>query len=321
MAATFHAGELAMQRRAGVAPRLQEIGDKVIRDHMPDQHRAFFRLLPTLVVGSVDAQRRPWASMLVGEPGFVSDPDARHLRIEAWPDAGDPLALHLAIGASLGLLGLEPSTRRRNRMNGHVVAAADARGFEVEVDQSFGNCPQYIQARTPRRVDARGQAAHALGPLLSTAARALIERADTLFIASATPASAGAGEASRSDGVDVSHRGGKPGFVRVDADDRGAAVLTWPEFRGNFFFNTLGNLVAHPHAGLLFVDHANGDLLQLSGHAEVVAEGAELRAFDGAQYLVRLRVEAAVWRPEALPLRWSAPETAPQLAATGAWGR
>ena len=147
MAATFHTGELAMQRRAGVAGRLHEIGDKVIREHMPDQHRAFFRLLPTLVVGSVDAQRRPWASMLVGEPGFVSDPDARRLRIGTWPDAGDPLASHLAIGAPLGLLGLEPSTRRRNRMNGHVVAAADARGFEVEVDQSFGNCPQYIQAR------------------------------------------------------------------------------------------------------------------------------------------------------------------------------
>jgi predicted pyridoxine 5'-phosphate oxidase superfamily flavin-nucleotide-binding protein len=323
MAATFHAGELAMQRRAGVAARLQEIGDKVIRDHMPDQHRAFFRQLPTLVVGSVDAQRRPWASMLVGEPGFVSDADARHLRIDAWPDAGDPLAAHLAIGAPLGLLGLEPSTRRRNRMNGRVVAMPDTGGFEVEVDQSFGNCPQYIQARTPRRVDARGQAAHALGPALNAAARALIERADTLFIASATPAlaSAGAAQTTRSDGVDVSHRGGKPGFVRVEEDDRGAVVLTWPDFRGNFYFNTLGNLVAHPRAGLLFVDHANGDLLQLSGAAEVIAEGAELRSFDGAQYLVRLRVQAAVWRPQALPLRWSAPEAAQQLAATGAWAR
>lgn len=312
-----------MQRRAGVAARLHEIGDKVIRDHMPDQHRAFFRQLPTLVVGSVDAQRRPWASMLVGEPGFVGDRDARHLRVGAWPDAGDPLASHLAIGAPLGLLGLEPSTRRRNRMNGRVVAMPNTGHFEVEVDQSFGNCPQYIQARTPHRVDERGHAVHPLGPSLNAAARALIEDADTLFIASATPAlaSAAAAQAGRSAGVDVSHRGGKPGFVRVDRDDRGAAVLTWPDFRGNFFFNTLGNLVAHPHAGLLFVDHAKGDLLQLSGHAEVIAEGAELRSFDGAQYLVRLRVDAAVWRPKALPLRWSAPEAAPQLAATGAWAR
>ena len=156
-----------------------------------------------------------------------------------------------------------------------------------------------------------------LGAQLDAPARALVEAADTLFIASAAPASK---HAVRNGGVGVSHRGGKPGLVRVD-DVGGATVLTWPDFSGNFFFNTLGNLVAHPHAGLLCVDHARGDVLQLSGRTEVIDAGAELRSFDGALFLIRLAVASATWRANALPLRWSAPEPASQLAATGSWSR
>ena len=52
----------------------------------------------------------------------------------------------LAHGIDIGLLGIELHSRRRNRMNG-VVSAIDETGFEVQVKQSFGNCPQYIQSR------------------------------------------------------------------------------------------------------------------------------------------------------------------------------
>ncbi|MDT1852839.1 FAD-binding oxidoreductase, partial [Acinetobacter baumannii] len=88
--------------------------------------------------------------------------------------------------------------------------------------------------------------------------------------------------ADRTDGagrrqVDVSHRGGKAGFVRV-ADD---GTLTIPDFDGNLFFNTLGNIVVNGKAGLLFVDFASGDLLQMSGDAEVIFDSPEIAAFQG----------------------------------------
>ena len=309
----FHAGEMLMQQRAGVRERLAEIGDRVIRDHMPEQHRELFRKLPTLMVGSVDAQRRPWASMLVGEPGFVHDLDAHRLRIDAHPLAGDLLTERLVPGASLGLLGLEPQTRRRNRMNGRVTVL-DERGFVVEVEQSFGNCPQYIQARAPVRVrDASSSSVQRGGARLGDELTALVQSADTFFIASAAPT----GNA-RSAGVDVSHRGGRPGFVRVDDSPQGS-VLTVPDFRGNFFFNTLGNIVANPQAGLLFIDYERGDLLQLGARAIVIEGGEELRRFEGAQRLLKIAVERSVFSRSALPLRWSAPQPALQLAETGAW--
>jgi predicted pyridoxine 5'-phosphate oxidase superfamily flavin-nucleotide-binding protein len=149
---------------------------------------------------------------------------------------------------------------------------------------------------------------------LDQAARDLIRRADTFFIATAYPAAAGGGS---SHGVDVSHRGGKPGFVRVDAD----GTLTAPDFIGNFFFNTLGNLAVNPRAGLLFVDFDSGDLLHVAADAQIIWEGRELESFAGAQRLLRFHVREMRRIEGALPLRWGTAGISPFLARTGDWSR
>jgi len=317
--APFHDGEQAVQERAGVRTKVESSGQRFIRTEMPEQHRELFGKLPIFFVGSLDAQRRPWASVLVGQPGFVTTPNERTLHIAARPMTGDPLSDHIAVGAPLGLLGLEPHTRRRNRVNG-TIEQEDEHGFSVGVDQSFGNCAQYIQARGLRACQERGAARTEpvrLDAALSDAAHALIRQADTVFVASASREARGHAGAH---GVDVSHRGGRPGFVRVEVDPRGGGtVLTLPDFRGNFMFNTLGNIVAHPHAGLLVIDYASGGVLQLTGSAQVIWDGPMLQAFDGAQRLLRIEVGEGRWLPNALPLRFGAPEFAPQLAATGHW--
>ena len=86
----------------------------------------------------------------------------------------------------------------------------------MDVTQSFGNCAKYIQSRTPTFVEQGGAARLAtqveFATQLSDADRALLARADTFFIASANLDE----EAALARGVDVSHRGGAPGFVRVD---------------------------------------------------------------------------------------------------------
>lgn len=314
----FHAGERAVQERLGVRERIERIGRRVIRDFMPDQHRELFEKLPFVIVGSLDAQGRPWGSILTGAPGFVHSPDPRRLRIDAMPLADDPLRRNLAPGAPLAVLGIQLETRRRNRMNG-IVTRVQAGGVEVRVGQSFGNCPQYIQARTPYFVERPGVnhsvCARALGPALREEARELIRRADTFFIATAAP---GARDGDPVRGVDISHRGGRPGFVRVTTED-GHTVLTVPDFRGNSHFNTLGNLELEPRAGLLFVDFDAGNVLALTGEAAVDWDGPLVRAFAGAERLLLFRVSEGLWFEAALPLRWSAPQPARQLEATGSW--
>lgn len=308
----FHPGELAIQARLGVQEQMDKQGRRVIREFLPDQHRQFFAQLPYVIVGTVDAAGNPWASILVGDPGFLSTPNDRTLHVEAKPLVGDPLATTLANGIDIGLLGIELSTRRRNRLNG-IVTATGSDGFQVQVRQCFGNCPQYIQVRRSTLAEfdpAVFKPVHSIAQF-EEPERSMIIASDTFFIATAYQAES-AGSAS---GVDVSHRGGKPGFVRID-DNR---TLTIPDFAGNNHFNTFGNLALNPHAGLLFVDFDQGDLMYLTGSAEVVWEETEILAYEGAERLFRFQLEQGYRVQGSLPLRWSAPEFSPFLDRMGSW--
>lgn len=281
-AAGWHAGERALQERAGVAARMADVGARVLRDYMPDQHRDFFVLLPYLVAGTLDAQGQPRVSLLTGAPGFAHSPDPRTLRIAAPPG-------ELLPGDPIGLLGLQAHTGRRNRMNGRVARVGED-GFDVAVGQSFGNCPKYIHPR---------EALHVAEPVapsrtermeaLDEAAVRLVQAADTFFIATAHPLARTSGDPSQ--GLDVSHRGGPAGFVRVEGN-----TLVVPDYVGNAFFNTFGNLQLEPRCGLLFVDHASGERLRVQARGEV--------AWQEGRRELRMEVLGAERVTGGLPLRW-----------------
>lgn len=306
MRSPWHAGEKRLQEQVGVAERMEVFGHKVIRDFMPDQHRAFYQQLPFLVAGAVDAAGTPWATLLEGPEGFVSSPDPRQLLIGTAPAADDPAMPGLVDGGAIGLLGIELHTRRRNRLNGLIRRAGPGQ-LEVVVEQSFGNCPQYIQLREYTRVDEPPQGRRD-SVALDTESRAMIEHADTFFVASYVEQENG------QRAVDVSHRGGRPGFVRVEGNR-----LTIPDYAGNLHFNTLGNLLVNPVAGLLFVDFTTGDVLQVSGHTEVILDSPLISAFEGAERLWNLDIEQVVVRPAAVSLRWAFQEYAPTSLMTGTW--
>ena len=297
----FHRDELAAQLLAGQRP-----GVAHIRPFMPDQHRTFFTLLPYLFVATADERGWPVASVLAGTPGFARAPDPVTLRLDALPSADDPMAVGLTVGRDVGLLGLDLTTRRRNRANGQV-AAVDAQGLAVHVTQSFGNCAQYIQTRRPTAAARQATPAEALRGL-DDGARALIAAADTFFVASRSRPEVGA-----DGGLDMSHRGGRPGFVGVHGDT--LAIL---DFRGNRFFNTLGNLLGDPRAGLLFIDFATGDLLQLQGRAEIEWTPGDVGP-QGAERLWRIKVERGWRRRGAFPFAWTFSDYAPTTLKTGVW--
>lgn len=295
----FHAGEAACQAEVGAAEHLARVGSQVIRGFMPEQHRDFFALLPFVVVGSIDERGRPTASLLAAPEGFAFSPDPKSLRVDALPAPGDPLERNLAAGASLGLLGIQAHTRRRNRVNGRVTER-DAVGFGLAVEQSFGNCPKYITRREATYVGAEVRAAECSAGL-DARGRALIARCDTFYLASAHPS---ARESRvRSEGVDVSHRGGPAGFAHFT----GEQTFVIPDFRGNDFFNTLGNLRLHPHAGLLFVDVVSGDVLSLEAEAVAARDSHPLAGSAGTGRVVRFEVERARFWERGSPLRFREP--------------
>lgn len=306
MASPYHPGESAVQARAGVLAAAARLGG-MIQPAIPAHAGEFLAAQRLAVVGAADADGRVWASLLTGQPGMLRSPDPGTLHVAARPAAGDPLAAALAAGTSeVGVLLVDPATRRRLRVNG-AAEPADGGGLLVRVRQAYWICPKYIQMRVadPRPGRPPAPAADGAAPRVETgltdAQRAGIAAADTLFIATAHPGS----------GADASHRGGEPGFVRVERGAAGEDVLVFPDYPGNNMFNTFGNLAVSPAAGLLFVDFEAGATLQLTGTAEVLWEPEEFAVFPGALRAVRFRVAGALETAHGTRLRWRLVQRSP----------
>ena len=308
-ASPWHEGELTLQRSVGVEERMKGPGQRQLaRDYMPDQHRDFYAQLPFVVLGAVDTLGRPWATLRAREPGFMRSPHPRSLLLELPREPDDPADAGMEDGNAIGMLGIELHTRRRNRLNGTIRREGQG-GFEIVPTQSYGNCPQYIQLRN-YRIDTHPPGEPRWLTSLDERAKEMIGQADHFYVASYVVR----------DGVtqvDASHRGGKPGFVDIDEN----GTLTIPDFSGNLFFNTLGNFLLNPRAGLVFVDADTGDLLQMTGRSEVFLDAPEIPAFVGAERMWRFTPEHIVHRPAGLPLRWTRVEegASPNSLITGSW--
>lgn len=308
----YHAGEQELHDRLGRKEHQERMARNIHRPYMPKQHQEFFAQLPFLVAGSVDQEGWPWASILFGKPGFIEAPNDRSFSIGGGKISGDPFWENAVAGAPLGFVGIELATRRRNRLNG-VARAADG-SLLIDVVQSFGNCPQYIHSRDTDFIRDPQQPFDAevnkFTEFDSTTID-LIRGAGTLFVASHNDRD----DKFDSGGVDANHRGGKPGFVKVEGN-----TLTIPEYIGNFAFNTLGNFLVNPKAGLLFIDFATGDLVQLTGTVELIWDSTEeIEAFRGAERAWRFHLDHGHTLKSGAPLRWQEAEASPNVKLTGDW--
>ncbi|MGW8764775.1 pyridoxamine 5'-phosphate oxidase family protein [Streptomyces sp. NPDC055815] len=281
MNTAYNPGSLAIQAREGVQDLAAHVGRSITPGIRPVA-AAFLEAQPMLMLGTADEDARVWSTLLTGAPGFVRATGPHTVSVAAPLPEGTP------DGAKVGTLALDPRTRRRMRLNG--TATTSRRGFTIEAEQVFSNCPKYLQKREWYGSEPTGPEAAAArhGEALTPDQMRLVRAADTFFIATAAP-----------DGLDTSHRGGNPGFVRVDTPNE----LSWRDYPGNSMFLTLGNLEEDGRAGLLFLDWETGLTLQLSGlaHTEYGPEGR----------VTRFRVDRAIETPSGSPLRWSPPEYSP----------
>ncbi|MFI1153536.1 pyridoxamine 5'-phosphate oxidase family protein [Streptomyces sp. NPDC020817] len=250
----FHPGELAVQQRAGVHAEAARLSGMLRPPDLRGGAAGFLAERTLAAIAARDDSGRLWISPLTGPPGVLDVIAASTLRVRTSPAAADPLH-GLPPGQPVGLLAIDFAARRRFRING-TLTTADEDGLVLHVDQAYGNCPQYIQRRHVRPgpavvEDADGSPVRYATSLASDQAR-LVRAADTFFLGTTHPER----------GRDASHRGGPPGFVRVEGDS-----LWWPDYPGNNMFNSLGNLAVDSAAALLFADFATGHTVHLSGTA------------------------------------------------------
>ncbi len=285
----FHEGERAVQKRAGVSAEAQAVGRGIVAA-IPAGAGRFLGAQRIAILAAADDTGRLWASLITGEPGFITTPDDHTLRLAArLPDA-DPLRGSVDGDAPVGVLVFDPERRRRLRLNGRVTGGSPD-CIDIRVEEVFGNCPKYIQSRAPGEtaMHERARTSHR-SPALTGPQRLVVERADTFFIASA----------HRDVGADASHRGGLPGFVRVLDERR----LRFPDYPGNNMFQTLGNISTDPRVGLLFVDFDSGTTLQITGRARILWNREDFAELAGAERAVEIEIDEVVETEGEGPLGW-----------------
>lgn len=252
----FHEGELLVQQRAGVLEEgrrnSQMISASIAQGSLP-----FISQQSIAILGSLDRELNVWASVLVGQPGFMTAVDEQTVEFDLTQSAKnseDPFWANIEDQSKVGMLLIDLATRRRLRINGRITRSVPEQ-LRLDVDAAYPNCPKYIQRRNITISGSKRSSTPRSGRSLEDDQLSLIRNADTFFVASAHPVR----------GVDASHRGGNPGFIRVLDNHK----IRIPDYVGNSMFNTLGNFAENPRAGLLFFDIEGSRTLQLVGRPEI----------------------------------------------------
>ncbi|KAJ6507358.1 hypothetical protein C8R47DRAFT_1209265 [Mycena vitilis] len=289
-----------------------------IEGDLPGEHAQFHSTrLPFLPVTTLDGNGRPWGSILAGEngePGFIRVPRYSTLRLDAKLWNGEPFLENSKLFVQdqkmlVAGIGIEFGTRRRNKFAGYIshLEQEDGRiNLDFFVNEAIGNCPKYINVRdlTPHP-DSNPRIAYQL-PRLSPEDRlpaeiiALITASDTVFLGSTYKAFAQDSLQFPSH-LGMNQRGGRPGFIRVLPSDGRTVVL--PDFSGNRFMTSLGNIEATPLASLTFVDFVSGDILYLTGDAENLVGQDAMKLMPFQKALTTVHVTGYTFVRDALPVR------------------
>jgi len=88
---------------------------------------------------------------------------------------------------------------------------------------------------------------------------------------------------------DCSYRGRESGPL-VHVEHPGSLLL--PDYAGNRIYNSLGNLLANPQIGMLFIDFAAQARLRVNGRTEIIELDAAMRTlWPRGERAVRVTVE------------------------------
>jgi ferredoxin-NADP reductase len=322
MAHPWHQGEQKMHQLMKVPEY-----DNPTTAALTPQAAFMFQRAPLLAIGALDAQSRPWTSLWGGETGFSRPLGGDMVGIRADVDTEfDPVVECLVSkekrakgeivksegqGAMVGGLTIDLMTRKRVKIYGRMVAGAvsptEVEGLGIgdmqlvcKVEQSLGNCPKYLNKRDIRPAPARPRLI-SKSPQLSAEGQALIGKADMFFISSSN---------SNND-MDTNHRGGPPGFVRIISNEETGAEIIYPEYSGNRLYQTLGNLMITPLAGMVFPDYDTGDVLYLTGVTTVLIGKDAADLLPHSNLAVKIKITEARFVSQGLPFRGIPDELSP----------
>ncbi|KAF5390709.1 hypothetical protein D9757_002689 [Collybiopsis confluens] len=279
--AGWHRGERSIREK------LQYTGDpstesmwQWIADEIDPGAAQFHAECHFLPITTLDSDGRPWSSILApkgGMPGsgFIRYIGRSQLRVTAEVWDGEPILRTGRPKMLVAGIGIHFPTRTRNKIAGYAERysySAKNRSVELDfrVNETIGNCPKYINIRhftshsdtrpttTAENLDMK-EADRLPDELID-----FILASDTVFFGSTYSARDNDAERFPSH-LGMNQRGGRPGFIRVSKKD--GRTLAMPDYSGNRFMTSLGNVEATPLASFTFIDFETGAILYLTGNA------------------------------------------------------
>ncbi|SJX60615.1 uncharacterized protein SRS1_11863 [Sporisorium reilianum f. sp. reilianum] len=336
----WHAGELFVQTQLGHKDAVAG-AHAIFSPQLTAQHQQFHAALNILSVCTLDGRGRPWGSFLAakdGQHGFIKSPSFTSLIAGQMKlHEGHPVEVALKEGAKFGMtqlvrgddseyqgpglkliagVGIMFDNRRRNKFAGFInernVGSEDDRTIHVEVMESLGNCPKYINTRRlvphPDHSPVMLHKALDLAPGESLPPDTLqhIAQADAIFLATRYTSPV---QTIFKSHLGINIRGGKPGFLRIATEtvmnEKQRQVAYLPDYSGNRFMSSLGNIHSDKVAGItvpLMRKGAPIDVVYLTGDAKVLLGNESTSIFPGVNACVRVELTGYMHVRDALPL-------------------
>ncbi|KAJ3499588.1 hypothetical protein NLG97_g206 [Lecanicillium saksenae] len=322
----WHAGEAAIQQKLGYGAAVAGSW-RVTENFMREQHRIFHTSnLHFLPITTLDKDGRPWAGFAAGSNGnigFVTSPDKNTLKLNMKLWESDPLVDTLETWLDpvqrcdapperflIAGVGIEFSTRRRNKFAGRIKAVRKIAemGYEVVlfVNEALGNCPKYINVRQFAPFPATGPIVASQSMHMQAQERLPDEvikfftSSDTVFVGSIYKSQINTAEEYPSH-AGMNSRGGLPGFVRVKPSD--GRTLVVPDYSGNRFLMSLGNIESTRLAGLTFVCFTTGDVLYITGKAQILVGPPAMEIMAKHASIMTIETTGFSYVKNALPVR------------------
>ncbi|MEM9451562.1 MAG: pyridoxamine 5'-phosphate oxidase family protein [Cyanobacteria bacterium P01_E01_bin.6] len=327
---TLHEGELLVQQHKYTPNELTQQIPNYINTNMPQQQAEFYAGLSYLPLAILDNKGRPWVSILVAKSMNDSSvgikvSDNNEMNIVAQMNHLDPF-IRILKQTDLNIknkrtlfagVGVDFSNRRRNKLSGIITAASvDSAGqlsLSLKSDEHLGNCPKYITIRSLepclRQAEVSLDQFDLCTSKLPASCKETINQASSVFLATKhVPDDETSIDEQRDMGLN--HRGGAPGFVRVyediekdaDGEECISIYLVLPDYSGNRFYQSLGNIQTNKQVGLAIPDFNNGNMLYVTGEAENLFDEDAEELMPRVSLLTRIRVTGAVFIQQGLNL-------------------
>jgi len=153
--ALYHEGNRELQDRFDTRRLADRIEDRIVRDHIDADDRAFIEERDMFFIATADEDGQPQCSYKGGDPGFVRVLDEHTIAFPMYDGNGMYLtAGNMLVHPQVGLLFIDFEGRKRMRLNGSASVVEDdpllaefpEAQFVVRVaaTEVFPNCPRYI---------------------------------------------------------------------------------------------------------------------------------------------------------------------------------